>query len=169
MADYNIYLTSVGNDGQGNSSPTTPWQLRGGAGGSGGDSGDNMGGGFDPSNAVRRGAAFLQNPDSMIGSVLRTPIGKLGIASVIIGAAINITDKAVTMYQSYSSSASGNYKYQIEYSNFKQNLHNFMHPFSNEVQRQMSALQIKKENLANEQERLLLGGSVLNAPYGRYL
>lgn len=169
MADYNIYLTSVGNNGQGNSSPTTPWQLRGGVGGSGGDSGENMGGGFDPSNAVRRGAAFLQNPDSLIGSVLKTPIGKLGIAAVVIGAAINITDKAITMYQSYASPASGDYKFQIDYSNFKQSVHNFMHPFSTEIQRQFNQLQIKKENLANEQARLLLGGTYLNAPYGRYL
>ena len=72
--DYNIYIHTIGTNGQGQS-PTTPWQVAMSDEGSG----DVVSGGnFNPSSAVRKGASFLQNPDSAIGSLLKTPIGKIG-------------------------------------------------------------------------------------------
>lgn len=159
MPDYNIYIRTLGTSG-GESSPTQPW------------SDDGETGGKNPATAINKVSGFIQNPDSIIGSIMRTPIGKIGAAAVLVGAmvaAISITDKAINMYQSYASSASGDYKYQIEYNNFKTQIHNGFHPFSTEIRKQMFNLQIKKENLANEQQRLLLGGTFLNSPYGRYL
>lgn len=164
-SDYNIYIHTIGSNGQ-DRSPTTPWQVAMSDEGSG----DVVSGGdFNPSSAVRKGASFLSNPDSAIGSILKTPIGKIGAVGIAIMAAIHLTDKAITMYQAYAAPASGDYKFQIEYNNFKQSIHNTFHPFSTEIQRQYNTLQIKKENLANEQARLLLGGTYINSPYGRYL
>jgi len=166
MADYNIYLHSVSN-AKGNESPTTPWQLLGGEGGD--NVGGSGGGGFSPSTAIHAGAAFLRNPDSAIGGVMSSTLGKLGIVGFIAVTAVKLTDKAITMYNGYASSANGDYKFAIDYNNFKNAIHTAFHPFSTELERQQNALQIKKDNLKNEQDRLLLGGSFINSPYGRYL
>lgn len=161
--DYNIYIHSV--SANGNQSPTSPWQLQ-----SDDSNGEIVsGGGFSPSSTVKKAGAFLSNPDSLIGKVMATGVGKLGVAAVIISTIIRLTDKAITMYQSYAAPASGDYKFQIEYNNFKQTMHNVMTPFSTEIQRQQAELQIKKEKLANEQQMQLLGGTMINSPYGRYL
>lgn len=161
--DYNIYIHTVSQGG--NQSPTTPWQLRT----SGNENGTIPGGDSSPSTAVQEGASFLRNPDSLIAGVMSTAIGKLGIGAIIVKAIADITDKAISMYQSYASTASGDYKFQITYNNFKTAIQSVMHPFSTGLQAQMRDLQIKKENLANEQQRLLLGDSVINSQYGRYL
>lgn len=166
MPDYNIYIHAI-NNGTSQASPTTPWQLKEGSGSA--DGGTISGGGGSPASMISKGAAFITNPDSLIGGIVSSTWGKMGIAGVVIAAAISITDKAVTMYQGYASSASGDYKAAIDYNNFKAVVHNVFRPFSTEVQRQQMVLQIKKDNLANEQQRLLLGGSFINSPYGRYL
>lgn len=164
MADYNIYIrtrsTLFG------SNPVTPWQFREGQEN---ESGESSIGGFSPANAIRRGAAFAANPDSLISNVLHTTIGRIGLISVAATAAWNITDKAISMYQSFAAPASGDYKFQIDYSNFKQQIHNAFHPISIAIERQRNLLELRKQNLANEQQRLLLGGTFLNSPYGRYL
>ena len=160
--DYNIYLRTISTTRE--ASPTTPWQVSGEGG-----SNEVIGDGFSPASAITRGAAVLRNPDSLISGVLSTGIAKAGIIGIAFMAAIHITDRAITMYQSYAAPASGDFKTSIDYNNFKVQIHNTFHPFSTEIQRQQNRLQIKKENLANEQQRLLLGGTFLNSPYGRYL
>lgn len=167
MADYNIYIHTVGTSGN-NSSPTTPFQLRGTEQTASG-SGESIDGGFSPSTIVQKGAAFISNPDSAIGAVMASTIGKIGIAAFVVNTVTKITDKALTMYNNYATTASGNYKFSIEYNNYKTALHNALTPFSTEVNRQLNQLQINKENAKNEQERMLLGGTIINAPYGRYL
>lgn len=166
MADYNIYIHTVGTSGN-NSSPTTPFQLRGTSETSG--TGEIVSGGFDPSTTVKKGAAFISNPDSAIGAVMASTIGQMGVLTFALGTAIRITDKALTMYNNYATTASGNYKFAIDYNNFKQRIHNILTPFSTEINRQLNQLQINKENAKNQQERMLLGGTIINAPYGRYL
>lgn len=161
--DYNIYIHTVSQGG--NESPTIPWQLKT----TGNENGAVAGGEFSPSTAVKEGASFLRNPDSLIAGVMSTAIGKLGVGALIVKVIANITDKAITMYQSYAAPASGDYKFQIAYNNFKAGIQSVMHPFSTGLQAQMRDLQIRKENLANEQQRLLLGDSVINSQYGRYL
>lgn len=156
MPDYNIYIRTLGTSG-GESSPTQPW------------SDDGETGGTSPANAVKKVGSFIQNPDSLIGAVFRSPIGKLGIIGAVAAIAINVTDKATSNFFAYSSSASGDFKTAVAYNNVKTSIHNFFHPFSNAMQVQFNKLEIRKQNLANEQQRLLLGGSFLNSPYGRYL
>ena len=161
--DYNIYIRTRGSGG-GVDSQTTPWQLKTSDGEFQQDTGSGDGG-F----SVKQAGAFLANPDSAISKVLNTPAGKVGAVIGVICTLAAITGKVISMYDAYRSSATGDFQFQIGYNNFKQHIQNLLHPFSTEVQRQMSSLQIKKDNLKAEQERLLLGGTILNAPYGRYL
>lgn len=165
MADYNIFIHSLTNY----ESPTTPVQLRenadiSGVGGEGGEGGSGFG-------FVRRTAAFLTNPDSLIGEVQSTASGVISkiapIAALV--AVIGIGKKVVDLYVPYSSNASGNYDFQIKYNNFNQVLRNITHPFGTAIQRQIAMLDMKKENAKNEQERLLFGGTIYDSKYGRYL
>lgn len=169
MADYNIWIRSFNNA----DSPTTPIQLRqesdiSGTGGDGGSGGSGFG-------FIRRASQFLINPDSAIGEVANTAVGTLkkaaGVAAVlfVVSTAIKLTDKVVTIYNDFSSEASGDYANKIKYNNFKQLMHNAMTPFSNQIQMEKTQLQIMNQNAKNEQERLLFGGTIYNSKYGRYL
>lgn len=171
MADYNIYIHSYGQY----DSPTTPFQTRAesdtsGVGGEGGGSG---GSGFG---AVRRSASFISDAKSMISEVLNSNAGALlgvggaiGLAGVAAKTAYNLVDKTVSTFNTYIHAPSGEFKYQIRWDNFKQNLHNIFHPISAEFERERRLLEMRNQNLKSEQERLLMAGTVYNSRYGRYL
>ncbi len=168
MADYNIYIHSYGQY----DSPTTPVQLRAdsdtsGVGGEGGAGGSGFG-------AVRRAASFIQDPDSAIGAVLSTASGVLkstNLAPVIfaVGALMKIADKTISFYNELTVSNSGDHAFQIQYNNFKQQIHNAFHPYTTGVNRTIALNELRRENVRNEQERLLTGGTIYNSRYGRYL
>lgn len=164
MPDYNIYLRADLKTGE--NSPTKPNQIK--------DKKNKV----SPKKVAGMVSSFIQNPDSAIGFTLSKAAGTIskaagtgaaGAALVIGVAAVKITDKVITMYNNYASSASGDYAFQIQYGNFKQTIHNVLHPFSTEVNRQYSQLEIRKQNSVNEQRLLLTGGSILNSEYGRFL
>ena len=168
MADYNIYIHTVSTSGE--SSPTTPWQLKDDGGESTGSSGETVsGGGFSPSTAVRRAGAFLTNPDSAIGSVLSSTVAKAGIAAFAVGTLIKITDIVLTEYSNAESTLGGKSDLSRNIANFKQTIHNIFHPYSMVMDVFRTSQKIRAENAQNEQERLLLGGTLTNSPYGRYL
>lgn len=173
MADHNIYIRYVGAGTGTNqaSSPTTPWSLSSASENASGGANDNVngGGGFSPSSVIKRGANYLMHPGSMVSDIFNTTIGRVGLAVGAIKIIEGITNKAINMYQSYAAAASGDFKFQIDYSNFKQQIHNTFHPIQTEINRQYNNLQLKKDTLASEQQRLLLGGTATNSPYGRYL
>lgn len=171
MADYNIYIHAF----SGESSPTSPFQLRGGSSDEGGVEGSAASGG-DAFGLIRRASSFIQNPDSAIGKVANTAsgalmsgVGKIGIAIFAVGALLKITKSVADKYIAYSTSATGDYAFQIKYNNFFQVMHNALHPVSNEIQRQYTQLEIIKRNQKVEQERLLFGGTIYTDKYGRNL
>lgn len=166
--DYNIYIHTVSQGG--NESPTTPWSLRGIGEQTNGDGNENIsGGGFSPSTAIKRGAAFLSNPDSLIGTALSTPIGKIGIAAVVIKAAIDITKKTINTYQSFYAPNTGDYRFQTQYNNFNRTLDAVKQPFSTGISILQGMLEEKRKDSISEQKRLLTGGTILNSSSGRYL
>lgn len=168
MADYNIYIRTIGGEG-GEGSAVKPFQTGGGDGGEG----------FSASQAsqfVSKTGAFLENPDSGIGMAKNAAVGTVSRALPWVGVAIlaativakiglSITDK----YFSYASSATGDYQDAIAYSNIKQSLSNAFSPFSTAIRIQMKNLEIRKTNERLRQEQLLTGGTILNSQYGRYL
>lgn len=163
MADYNIYIH--GDGGGNNDDPTKPFQTR-----------NDGEGKFDPTQVVSKASSFVQNPDSIISSTMGAGIravakaGVVGALAVIaVKTVVGITDKVITLYNNYASSAGGNYNGIITYNNFKQTIHNVFTPVSTEIQRQQAQLEIRKANAVNEQQRLLTGGTILNAQNGRYL
>lgn len=165
--DYNIYIHTMS---QGNNdNPTTPWSLRDSGGGNQGDGNENIPGGFSPSSAVQRGAAFLTNPDSLIGKALSSPIGKIGVAAVVVKAAIDITKKTIETYQSFYAPNTGDYRFQIQYNNFNRTLESIKQPFSTGLSIIQRMYEERKINAISEQKRLLTGGTVLNSRSGRYL
>lgn len=165
MADYNIYIHAF----SGESSPTTPFQLR--------ESGESAGGSESPGGgsaftAITRMSAFISNPDSMIGNVASTATGTIGKASIgfaFLIALAAIVKKSADYYIPIVASASGDYGFQIAYNNFNQTIHNILTPFSTEFQRRRNVIEINKKNAKNEQERILTGGTIYGSQYGRYL
>ena len=165
MADYNIYIRTIG--GGESSSPTTPTQL---GGGDGGDAAATA------SQFISKAGAFASNPDSAIGAAGSTAVGAISKAApwvgvVILAASIliKLTDSIYSKYTSFASSASGDYDAQIRYNNFKRGIHIAFHPVSTTIERWQAELEITKANARNRQEQLLFGGTILNHPYGRYL
>lgn len=173
MADYNIYIHNVTG---GNDAPTTPFQLKDGAGeGAAGGEGAS-GGGFG---FVKRAASFVTNPDSAVGTVMNTASGGLksmgegagaiGIAAIAIAAALTITHKLLQINLAYSTPASGDYKYKIDYDNIVQAFNNGFHPISTYFASRQAQLNNKIQNVKAEQEQLLTGGTIYDSRYGRYL
>ena len=168
MADYNIYIHAF----TGSNSPTTPTQLRTDIDESSGGSGENGGKAFG---LIRKAASFLRNPDSLISATQSAASGTLGtiigVGLVAFGfkAAINIADKVITTYHSFADPNTGDYKFSIDYANVKTTINNFLHPFSALISQQQNYYEIKRENKRNEQAELLLGGTIYNSRYGRYL
>lgn len=163
--DYNIYIHSYSQY----DSPTTPMQLR-----ANGDS-NNIGGEGDNGqgfSGTRRAASFVTNPDSLIGEAMATTTGALAngfSAFSIIFATLTIGKKILDAYVPYVSNQTGDFELQVKYNNFLQNIHNAFRPFGTDMQRSLARMEQIKENRRNEQERLLLGGTIYNSRYGRYL
>ncbi len=163
MADYNIYIRTIGGEG-GEGSAVKPFQT------GGGDAAK------EASQFISKAGAFLENPDSAIGAVKSAGVGTLSKALPWVGVAIlaasilvKIGTSVADKYFAYTSSASGDYSDSIAYSNFKQSIHNAFTPFSTAIRVQMAKLEIRKANERNKQEMLLTGGTILNSQYGRYL
>lgn len=167
MADYNIYIHTVSTGGE--SSPTTPWQLRPSDQASG-EVGEVVSGGeFSPSTAVRQAGAFLTNPDSAISTVLHSTVAKVGLVAFAVTTALKIADKALTEYSNAQSTLGGQGNLEKNISNFKTTLHNALTPFSMTMSVFRGSQKLWVENTRNEQQRQLLGGTLTNSPYGRYL
>ena len=165
MADYNIYIRTIGGEG-GSGSPTQPFQTGGGDGTSA----------QEASQFISKAGAFATNPDSAIGAVKDTAIGAVSSKLPWVGVAIlaakimwNITDNIISKYNEFSSSASGDYDFKIKYANWKRGIQIAFHPFSTTFERWQAELEIAKANAKNQQERILNGGTILNSEYGRYL
>ena len=116
MADYNIYIRTIGGEG-GEGSAVKPFQT-------GGGDGD---GAKAASQFISKAGAFMENPDSALGAVKNAGVGTLskalpwvGVAILAVGIAAKVTDSIVTKYQAYTSSASGDYNDTINYGHFKQ-------------------------------------------------
>lgn len=172
MADYNIYIHSYGQY----DAPTTPFQLRAesdtsGVGGEGGGSG---GSGFG---AVRRAASFLTNGESLIGQIMSTPVGAIGVSvaggvavtKLLVDGAFKTVDKVMSLYNRFIVPNTGKYKQSIEWANVMNTYNSMNHPFQSFLASIQARQEIERNNAKNEQAELLLGGSIYSSRYGRYL
>lgn len=165
--DYNIYIHSISTVS--NESPTTPFQLRNNGEVNAAGSADAVSGGGGAATAVRMGAAFLMHPDSSISGVMSTAVGKLGVVAAVASVVKDVTFKAFEQMGAYLAVQAGEYELQYGFNNFKQVLHNVFTPFSTYHEIERNRWHLRVENAKSEQKRLLLGGSIINANYGRYL
>lgn len=163
MADYNIYIRTVGG-GDGSGSPTTPFQTGGGDGYAAAEQ------------FISKAGAFASNPDSAIGAVKDTAVGAVsskipwvGIVILAVKILASVTDSVLSKYYSYTSSATGDYTNAIKYNNVKQVIHNITHPISTMYNKQQAQLEVANANMRLKQEQLLTGGTILNSPNGRFL
>lgn len=164
MADYNIYIRTIGGD-SGEGSAVKPFQTGGGDGGG------------EVSQFVSKTTSFISNPDTAIrglfttkaGAVFSSMVGGVGAVVAMYAAAIKITDTVLTSYHSVVDPLSGDYNFSINYGNFKKQLNNFMHPFSTFMSSLQSANEIKVQNARNNQLMQQFGGTIYNSKYGRYL
>lgn len=162
MADYNIYIHAIGTGGASNQSPTTPWSAR-----EGGDafSQTESQGGSDASGAVRsftRAAAFVSNPDSLVSTGI-SKLAKFIPAILLAGAVVKISDAILSNVIEFSEIESGDYRNGIAYQNFKIGIHNVLRPISTAINHFKIERQWARENRKLEQQRDLLGDSVINS------
>lgn len=167
MADYNIYIHAIGTgSNNGGFNPTVPWSLREGGEGSSPTeawSGSSSGSGsFLPLAGIGRTAAFLSNPDSIVGSAVSSAFKFLPIvaaAGIIIKTGLKIYENALD----FSILEGGDYSQQVSYQNFRQTISNIFSPFNTTFNafRQETAWRV--ENSKKTQQRALLGDSVINA------
>lgn len=165
--DYHIYLH---NSTSGQQAPqTTPKQVKPIEQRTSGKTKPNVSG------MIATTTNLITNPDSLISSamsksagVLKT-VGKFVVPLFITHALYRITDKIATEYFAITETASGDYTGSFVLGNIKQSIHNLTHPFSTVFSSFKAQHQIKIGNMRTEQERLLLGGTIYNSNYGRYL
>jgi len=163
--DHNIFIRNLTN----NDSPTAPKEMGTNTSSKGFNNG--MGIGSTPT------GGFTQ--DTQVEEVLTASSGKLstGGAGGVIGLAVitatkkvvQITKEVVGLYNSYSSMSSGNYKFQNDWNNMWQGISNVTNPKQTAISYFTNTKQIQINNAKKEQELVLLGGTVINSNYGRYI
>ena len=156
--DYNIYIHSP--FGQGNDfSQTKPWTTASAAGSQ--TSAQDTGISSSVNTAFGTMSKF-SNPDSLVGMGI-TALTKVAPWIAAAAVVVSVTDKVITHAIDFGTMQTGNYKAQIEYSNFKQTMSNMLRPFSSSFNYFRNEEQIRIQNQRRMMQRELLGDSIINS------
>lgn len=155
MADHIIYIKAL-NSASGNNptqpstktSATTPFAER-----------------EDKGAGIKKIAGIVTNPDSLIGKVAGEGVSAAGVIGAVVVASAVIADKAISIIEPFITRASGDYRFNIEYSNFKNTLGLIFRPVSTGLGIANRLQEIDVVNQRKEQNRLLVGDSIINS-YG---
>ncbi len=167
MADYNIYIHSVGTSNVGSSMQTTPWSQRGGDSGattpwgeSSGSGGGKGGGNF--TNGLLKTAKFISNPDSIISSAL----GGVLKAAAVVAVAKTVIDIGLSTWEKHADwyeLTTGDSSSKLNAQRVRESINFFFNPIGVAIAEYRRIVQRRNENSKREQERLLLGDSVINS------
>ena len=162
MADYNIWIRG-GGDGTsgGGSDRTSPWESGGDEAYQGSQAkpwGETV---TDGLRAAAKAGQMIANPDSIVGKAL-------GVASkalpwvVAAAAVVKISDAIATTHLGWYANATGDYSGQLAMSNYHAVMGNVMKPYSWLQNKMRVETEWYKQNVRNQQYRLLLGDAVIN-------
>ena len=129
----------------------------GGSSGSGSDSGS--GGGFNPNRVMRA----IKNP---LGTLLGAASKAIpAVAGVVLAA--KLTDAAVEVALPYYEGYTGDYRVGFNYANAKAVIGAISNPLGTINNYALKQMEVYRENLKTEQQRLLTGNSIINTYGGR--
>lgn len=160
MADYNIYLHAIGTGGATNDNPTIPWSQKEGGGAF--SQTVSQSGGFAGGGNFMRAVAFAQNPDAIVSS----SIGRYGRALAVVGAAyacLKLTQTLQDHIIGFAEAENGSQLARIRMEDTRQAFNNLIRPVSAIIQNIKIEKQWQRENYKLQQQRDLLGDSIINS------
>lgn len=156
MADHIIYIKALNSAMGGAQTQTQPKQL---------NSLTSPTSEREQGAGIKKIAGIVTNPDSLIGKVTGEGVSAAGVMGAIVVASAVIADKAISIIEPFITRASGDYRFNIEYSNFKNTLGLIFRPVSTGIGIANRLQEIDVVNQRKEQNRLLVGDSIINS-YG---
>ena len=150
MADYNIYIHTIGGGSSDSGSKTTPVSF------------NSESPTKSWTSVAQKGISIASNPDSLVSSGIGA-FAKAIPAIAIAYAAIKLTDKAITTVNSFVTTETGDYRFTVGYENFKTNIRTVLTPFSSSLSALKSVQNMRIEDMKRSQQRELLGDSVINS------
>ena len=138
---------------------TKPIDTPSGGGSSGGGSGSGSGGGFNPNRVMRA----IKNP---LGTLLGAASKAIPVVAGVVLAA-KLTDAAVEVALPYYEGYTGDYRVGFNYANAKAVIGAISNPLGTINNYALKQMEVYRENLKTEQQRLLTGNSIINTYGGR--
>jgi len=154
MPDYNIFI-HTSNEG-GMSSKTKPWANQENGGG---DSGSGVFTVPKSSFEMSNGEMSMEGASTETGAAA---LGKVSVVAAIAVTAVKVTDKILTSGFSHLETYTGHYEYSMNLNNFKTTINNIFNPFKLAMNYGRRESQFHLQNQRIEQERTLVGNSLLN-------
>lgn len=157
MPDYNIYIHSdLSSSG---SSPTKPWSKSKSSSTNPWDSDDNYSSNI--LKEVSKANGVIMNPDSLISTgigALTKAVPWVALALVLVKSVDNVASFCIN----YNTLETGDYRDSIAFSNFKANMGWILKPFSTSWNELQAQNKYRVDNYKKDQQRSLLGDSVIN-------
>lgn len=151
--------------GGGSSNPTAPWgtfsEDKSTDGAFSGGNSTSAWGGYVAS-TVASITRVAQNPDGIIGGAITKIASAIPWVAAAI-AVVKLTEYIVDEVQSVNIITSGNHTDQLAWSNFKAGMGVVLHPISTAYNSWKQEEKWRVENQRREQQRALLGDSVINS------
>ena len=148
--DYHIYIhDSNGASGNGSGNQTTPFSAK--------------------SSDDESFRTAVQKPYSIAKGIASGNGVNMGVAALtkvapwvaVAAAAINITDKVLTIGFSHVTEYTGNYDLEVGYNNFKTSFYNSLHPIKFWLSIKHQDAQFRKQNKQINEQNKLIGNSIL--------
>lgn len=162
MADYNIYIHTIGSTG--NANPTTPWSKSGNTSPTNpwdNEESEESSGSGSIVKSLAKGISFLNNPDSILGAGISTiakAIPYVAVAAMVVKTGVKIYE-GVSNYEALM----GDYRRKTQYENARNILNNITHPFQSSVTAVKTAFLTQLDNDRRTMQRELLGDSIINS------
>lgn len=156
-ASYNIYIHTIGSNGEGGSrKPTQPIKPT-----------ENKP--TEPTNAGGNFFTSYKNFVNNVNNMKTTAVSavKKFLPVVVTLAVMKVVDKAASFVIPFYTTETGDYSYQNAYYNFKASVNALFNPVSTAVNIARIEQQNRIFNLGQTQNRLLLGDSTINFNYGK--
>ena len=131
----------------------------GGGSSGGGDSGSSGGGGFNPNRVMRA----IKHP---LGSLLGAASKAIPLVAGVVLAA-KLTDAAVETALPFYEGYTGDYRVGFNYANAKAVIGAISNPLGSINNYALKQMELYRENLKVEQQRMLTGNSITNTYGGR--
>lgn len=152
MPDYNIFIHATGTSNS--FSKIKPW---------GNQEEDSADAPFTVAKSVTKNAGqFISSGFTQYAETGVSSLARIAPAVAIAVAAVKVTDKILTTGFSHLETYTGHYEYSMNFNNFKTAIGNFLNPIGTMMKYVRRQNQFDLQNKRVEQERTLVGNSILN-------